>query len=626
MAECFQEVQGLSEQLTSVQNAGEQQRNEISNMRNVASLRHQDITISLGAILAQGHQNMEQLIAIQTQQHEIISRLTTPVLSVEGVEECGVAGWELLNSSLLQTEGFPRPDSRPWSTSTLNVILQHRWSGCLAGCTCYCHLRPKERFRWKSFPLFRHLMGSLFIGYSAYPANSITCNSQSCLAKSRFCFDITYTLPEWFLRYAVYAVFEISAMGNPSFGLTARPTVPYETGSIMETANRGDVELMKQLLSRERMSINRVDLNSAHIALHSAVNAANVELIRILLQGGAGSNVKNDLLYPAAALAVAATVVLSRSFSPEMLEKLEDLFPFSKMIEEFEFSYVHKVGMGIVPLDLSQIIKTRDTAFLRQLNMQDGLGWTPLHWAARRDDLDAVQKLLPARPPIDARSSACITPLMLAALWSTKATCVKALIDAGANVSLWSAVGWQPLHYACSTRRLSAIKLLLSAGADVNSRTGVNKAVPLSVAAKADCVPVMQCLLDGGADIDCADEHGNTPLFYSVMYKSHENLRFLLDQKANYTHVDKLGRTVLHLIAMTGDIETMNILATSPLTGLDRSAIDKEGFTAYQMIQQRDWVPEGLLGAFDALLQAIDAGNCIEEDVFYDAFEMIEVG
>lgn len=62
-------------------------------------------------------------------------------------------------------------------------------------------------------------------------------------------------------------------------------------------------------------------------------------------------------------------------------------------------------------------------------------GWTPLHYAASRSQVDTVRLLLSHFAYVDAESPNRTTPLMMAAMYGDTAT-VQALLDAGADASL----------------------------------------------------------------------------------------------------------------------------------------------------------------------------------------------
>jgi len=69
------------------------------------------------------------------------------------------------------------------------------------------------------------------------------------------------------------------------------------------------------------------------------------------------------------------------------------------------------------------------------VNSEHDRGWTPLHWAALRGRLAAVDILLAAGADVNARAEDCMTPLQKAADCGQK-DAVERLLAAGANPNL----------------------------------------------------------------------------------------------------------------------------------------------------------------------------------------------
>ena len=89
------------------------------------------------------------------------------------------------------------------------------------------------------------------------------------------------------------------------------------------------------------------------------------------------------------------------SHLPENLQRLTQIFPEYRSIDSFDFSRVHKVVLNIYPLSLERVL-LKET-WRSQKNFSDSWGRTPLHWAARRGDVAAVEALIYAGVNIDAQ-------------------------------------------------------------------------------------------------------------------------------------------------------------------------------------------------------------------------------
>ena|SRR6185312_6735694 len=126
----------------------------------------------------------------------------------------------------------------------------------------------------------------------------------------------------------------------------------------------------------------------------------------------------------------------------------------------------------------------------------DGLGRTPLHYAAADGRLDEVLRLLAAGTDANARDDNEWSPLHFATQ-SNSADITKALLGAGAKIDVQDSHGNTPLSRAvfCSRGDGAVIKLLRDAGADpyVANDSGVT---PLSLARTISNYDVAQFFSD----------------------------------------------------------------------------------------------------------------------------------
>jgi len=107
------------------------------------------------------------------------------------------------------------------------------------------------------------------------------------------------------------------------------------------------------------------------------------------------------------------------------------------------------------------------------------------------------------------------TPLMYLAI-AGQTERARQLIARGAQVNR---LGWTPLHYAASKGQLGVAKLLLEKRALVNAPSP-DGATPLMMAALSGSRPMVQLLLDAGADITTRDLKGQSAADWARMGKS----------------------------------------------------------------------------------------------------------
>jgi ankyrin repeat protein len=286
----------------------------------------------------------------------------------------------------------------------------------------------------------------------------------------------------------------------------------------------------------------------------------------------------------------------------ESLRELQRLFPKEKISETWEFSPLHEVILGILPMDLERTLQ--DQKYRKQVNLRDYKGRTPLHWAAIRGDKFSVSRLLDSGAQINAQDDGKATPIILAASSGSVRT-LELLLLAGANVQLTDRRGGQALHYVSRHQEdIAPVKLLLRAGASVDCRNSLGH-TPFIGAAIKNRYEIGAYLLQNGADKHNVSNNNDTALFESVFHNSHEFLQLLLREGAKHTSVNKSGSTILHAAALEADLKTINILDASKLGGLDIDLFDKNGKTALEISRQRVASPDGFQEAFERFLMTI---------------------
>lgn len=79
----------------------------------------------------------------------------------------------------------------------------------------------------------------------------------------------------------------------------------------------------------------------------------------------------------------------------------------------------------------------------------------------------------------------------------------------------WNSKNKKDIWKVCKDGDVKALKSIIWWGADLNERNKCRMA-PLHVAAQHNKPEIVDILLDAGADVDCLDGEGRTPLFYAV--------------------------------------------------------------------------------------------------------------
>jgi cytohesin len=203
---------------------------------------------------------------------------------------------------------------------------------------------------------------------------------------------------------------------------------------------------------------------------------------------------------------------------------------------------------------------------------------TPLHLAANIGDVEKCKLLLEFKADVNAHTPDGATPLDFAAVWDHRAIC-ELLLAHGAQLGMQAACALgrtediarilnadpqsvnqrdnrlrrTPLHWAAASGHRGLVAVLIRAGADVNAKAprygqagnvvtgpetwGADEAkdageTPLHVAARAGHAPVVELLVQNGADVNASDENQMTVLQHAVYAGQVAVVQLLLEHGA----------------------------------------------------------------------------------------------
>lgn len=200
---------------------------------------------------------------------------------------------------------------------------------------------------------------------------------------------------------------------------------------------------------------------------------------------------------------------------------------------------------------------------------------SPLHYAVNTGAVEALQILLKAGAPPDARDKSGQTPL-LQALASRRFAEATNLLAARASVTATNAGGQTALHLAVGGGDTNLFAALVGAGAALNARDAAGKTA-LELAAVSQRFDLVQWLeARGAATAPKAERLMTTPLHQAVAQGNLPQMLNLLTNRADVNARNELGQTPLAIAVAIGRADLVTTLFTN---GANVNLPDTNGIT-----------------------------------------------
>lgn len=154
-------------------------------------------------------------------------------------------------------------------------------------------------------------------------------------------------------------------------------------------------------------------------------------------------------------------------------------------------------------------------------------------------------------------------------------------IEEGASINVPCADGVSPLHHAAASQGVPVVELLLEHGADVHAVNSAGETPLIYAVGRGGGLdsnaPVLELLLSAGADINASKEFGQSALHVAASLGKPNALATLLEHEPDLEVVDNGGRSALHYAAFqTATAEPTRLLLAA---GLDPNATAADGLT-----------------------------------------------
>lgn len=304
--------------------------------------------------------------------------------------------------------------------------------------------------------------------------------------------------------------------------------------------------------------------------LYLACNCADLETIEVLLRAGADPNIA--CVGTGDEFSIMARLHLSR---PSDLTCLQSLCQGIKMLQRrlrdgLSTDRILKMATLLIEAGADVHYRGRDGRTLLHeavdipiltrvlldagvdANETDDFGESPLHKGPSTDSL--VLLVEEGHADIDLAMPDGSTPLlkMLSGRKTVLGDTIIRFLEYGPSCEAVDNNGCGVLHAAFSNDAIKpeVIRALLNAGANPNLKNGQGLA-PLHLISTdhRDSIPLLDLLVEAGADINATDRNGATLLVRRIptrIHGPHEDLRSLIDRGASTNVRDIHGRTCLH--------------------------------------------------------------------------------
>ena len=329
-------------------------------------------------------------------------------------------------------------------------------------------------------------------------------------------------------------------------------------GLVHFAAQFGQIGMIKMLAGQE-LDVNVVD-NKGRTPLHFAVVNEQLEAVRTLLRLGGRKSM---------------TAVAGTSGTPLHQAVKQGFKDIASLLlkEGCPIDVVDGIGASLLHI-ASQYGQTELIEMLAEqgldvniANELDHDGVTPLHMAARFEQIEAVRTLLRlgAGKSMTKVAGDAGTPLHQAASNGRK-DILSLLLNEGCPINVVDCLGRNIMYFASQFGQVSMIKYLVEKGMDVN-KVDDHGWTPVHSAAYSGQLEVERTLLQLGGRRSMTKVAGiaGTPLHLAVEGGHKDVALFLLDEGCSISVVNSGGRTLIHTATQFGQTDMIEMLAEQEL-------------------------------------------------------------
>lgn len=223
------------------------------------------------------------------------------------------------------------------------------------------------------------------------------------------------------------------------------------------------------------------------------------------------------------------------------------------------------------------------------VNLMDYSDFSPLYYACKYTTSRIVEKLLLMGTNTDTLCGENSQSIAYIACKENKLDILQLLIEFGVSINMADDKGLSPLHVACNPLNADLVKLLIDSDANVNcTDNDGNSPLHLLVEEfKPQVLPVINLLLENGADINAVNHSLRTPFFTSSIATDSQfkcrNLPILKDLISKGAIIDTQDisqNTPLHYAILDDDMQRVQLLLQH---GCDANIENEDGENSYSI-------------------------------------------
>ncbi|DBA05283.1 TPA: hypothetical protein N0F65_007445 [Lagenidium giganteum] len=161
-------------------------------------------------------------------------------------------------------------------------------------------------------------------------------------------------------------------------------------------------------------------------------------------------------------------------------------------------------------------------------------------------------------------------------------------LDAPLDLPSEDTVKLHPIHWACSSGNLVALKTFVKLGVDINTADVTKNRTPLLLAAQNGFPLLVMYCVKNGADVTIVDIDKDSAIHWAAYKGATEIVSMFQYLGLQTDEPDRYGQTPLHLAAMRGELATVQYLVEELDSNLH--VLDAQGRTPLQLAKLKGFL------------------------------------